>query len=361
MATLKGHKTPVLSIGISPNDKYLASSCEDRSLILWPTKHFHSKDHKSTRGNVAYDHGAHLKWSPDSKAVILHKEISRQIEVYKMSKKDGTDVYTIQPSLEFPSLNPPEDDIIALDIDSKGKFMMTCSSNKNDLVLFDLKGTLLARIDTKQMTTYFACISPCGKYVAACGFTPDVKVWSVKFSKGGSFEKVSTASFGLTGHTSGVYHMAWRNDSARVATISKDGTWCLYSFNPDLEEIKLVTSGKIDALPSSKIALSPDGKVMAISRDSSILLYGLEPNAKLLKEIENVHTETINALLFDAESRWLISTGDKHIRVFHNVIGFQKSLVELKKILEEAVTEGHKERLKQQIDELKTKLKNIGE
>lgn len=359
LATLKGHKTPVLSIGISPNDKYLASSCEDRSLILWPTKHFQSKDHKATRGNVAYDHGAHLKWSPDSKAVILHKEVSRQIEVYKMSKKDGTDVYTIQPSLEFPTLHPPEDDIIALDIDSKGKYMMTCSSNKNDLVLFDLKGTLLARMDTMQMTTYYACISPCGKYVAACGFTPDVKVWSVKFSKGGSFEKISTA-FGLTGHTSGVYHMAWRNDSARVATVSKDGTWCLYSVNPDLEEVKLVTSCKIDALPSSRIALSPDGKVLAISRDKNILLYGLEPT-KLLKEIENVHTETINALLFDAESRWLISTGDKHIRVFHNVIGFQKSLIELKKILDDAVTEGHKERLKQQIEELKTKLKSIGE
>ena len=70
--------------------------------------------------------------------------------------------------------------------------MMTCSTKKNDLALFDLKGTmLLTRLDTVQMTTYYANISPCGKFVAACGFTPDVKVWSVKFSKSGGFEKVS--------------------------------------------------------------------------------------------------------------------------------------------------------------------------
>ena len=28
------------------------------------------------------------------------------------------------------------------------------------------------------------------RYVATSGFTPDVKVWEVKFSRGGEFEKV---------------------------------------------------------------------------------------------------------------------------------------------------------------------------
>jgi len=359
LTSLKGHGDRVLAIGLSPNDKFLASSSQDRSLILWPSKHFVSNDHRSTRGNVAYDHGAHLKWSPDGKAVILHKEVSRQIEVYKVAKKEGTDVYTVQPTIEFPTLHPADDDIIALDIDCYGKYMMTCSSNKNDLALFDLKGSLLARLDTVQMTTYFASISHCGKFVAACGFTPDVKVWSVKFSKGGGFEKVSRA-FELTGHTSGVYHLAWRNDSCRVATISKDGTWRIYSVNVDTLDVKQVACEKIDAQPDSKLALSPDGKVLAISKNKNILLYGLEPTSFVM-EIENVHTLPITGLLFDAESRWLISSGDKHIRVFHNVIGFQKTLVDLKQTLDDAVTQGHKDRLKEQIQGLKAKLKSIGQ
>ena len=156
LTTLKGHGDNVLSMDLSPNGKFLASSCANRSLLLWPTKHFHSKDHKVVRGNVAYDHGAHLKWSPDGKALIVHKEVSRQIEVYKVSKKEGSDSYSLLPALEFATLHQAEDDIVALDIDSNGRFMMTCSSNKNDLVLFDLKGSLLERIDTFLMTTHYA-------------------------------------------------------------------------------------------------------------------------------------------------------------------------------------------------------------
>ena len=95
LTNLKGHSDRVLDISLSSNEKFLASSCLDRSLLLWPTKQFNSKDHKCIRGNVSYDHGAHIKWSPDSKAIIVHKEISRQIEVYKVSKKEGTDSYTI--------------------------------------------------------------------------------------------------------------------------------------------------------------------------------------------------------------------------------------------------------------------------
>ena len=77
LTTLKGHQSSVLSMDISPNDKFLASSCENRSLILWPTKHFIKKDHKIVRGNVAFDHGLHIAWSPDGKALIVHKEVSR--------------------------------------------------------------------------------------------------------------------------------------------------------------------------------------------------------------------------------------------------------------------------------------------
>ena len=230
---------------------------------------------------------------------------------------------------------------------------------QNELALFDLKGSLLSRLDTVQMTTYYASLSPCGKFVAACGFTPDVKIWSLKFSKGGSFEKISRA-FELTGHSSGVYHFAWRNDSSKIATISKDGSWRIFSIDTEHFDVKLTASGKFEARPDSKVALSPDGKVLAISKDKSIHLYGLEPT-QFIKEIENVHTEVINNLLFDAESRWLITGGDKHIRVFHNVIGFQRTLIEFKQVLDEAVTQGHKDRLKQQIEELKAKLKSIGE
>lgn len=41
-----------------------------------------------------------------------------------------------------------------------------------------------------------------GRFVATFAFTPDVKVWEVKFSRLGEFEKVARA-FDLIGHSSG--------------------------------------------------------------------------------------------------------------------------------------------------------------
>ena len=73
------------------------------------------------------------------------------------------------------------------------------------------------------------------------------------------------------------------------------------------------------------------------------------------------HITVFDFIFFLPNFRWLISSGDKHIRVFHNVIGFQRTLLDLKQTLEDAVTQGHKERLKQQIQELTTKLKSIGQ
>ena len=105
------------------------------------------------------------------------------------------------------------------------------------------------------------------RYVATSGFTPDVKVWEVKFSRGGEFEKVrglatlsccrieltrwcgpshsphtaaaSTASasghktlsllqFGRDLYSSLPCIFYCSADSGRMATVSKDGTWKVF-------------------------------------------------------------------------------------------------------------------------------------
>lgn len=59
------------------------------------------------------------------------------------------------------------------------------------------------------------------------GFTPEVIVWEVVFSKSGEFKQVVKA-FDLAGHTSGVHDFAFSADSSRIATVSKDGTYRFY-------------------------------------------------------------------------------------------------------------------------------------
>lgn len=47
-----------------------------------------------------------------------------------------------------------------------GKFIMSASSDTTILV-WDLKGEVLASINTNQMTNSYAAISPCGRYNTA--------------------------------------------------------------------------------------------------------------------------------------------------------------------------------------------------
>jgi len=65
----------------------------------------------------------------------------------------------------------------------------------------------------------------------------------------------------------------------------------------------------------------------------------------------------ITGLLFDAEGKWLISSGHKHVRVFLNVPGYLLSLQELKVNKLQAKTEGMKQRVQEQIQSIEDILK----
>ena len=43
-------------------------------------------------------------------------------------------------------------------------------------------------------------------------------------------------------------------------------------------------------------------------------------------EITDVHTQPITRVLFDAAGKYVLTTGDKHVRVFHNVPGHRTSI-----------------------------------
>ena len=100
--------------------------------------------------------------------------------------------------------------------------------------------------------------------------------------------------------------------------------------------------------------MSPNGKIIAISRNKDIILYSAIPDdgGKKLGEISNVHADVITGILFDSESKWLITSGDKHVRVFLNVPGYQLSLQDLKEGQRKSKTEGMKQRIQEQIESI---------
>lgn len=71
--------------------------------MLWCTKDLTQKEHKSLRVNVEFDFSTRVKWSPDNKAIIIHKHTENVAEVYKLEKKNN---WLSSPSkvLTFPQV-----------------------------------------------------------------------------------------------------------------------------------------------------------------------------------------------------------------------------------------------------------------
>jgi len=358
--SLKGHSARVLDLDFSANGKYLASCGEDRTVLVWMTKDFREREHKNIRGNVEYDHALFVKWSPDSKAYVVQKAVQNCVEVYKINKKPDGGLGNISVAVTFPPKH--ETDIIGMGIASTGRFIITCS-DKTDLIVWDLKGEVLQRVDTYHNLTYCAKVSPCGRFAATSGFTSDVKVWEVKFNRSGEFEKVSRA-FELTGHTSGVYGFAFNSDSSRMATVSKDATFRVYDTNIEYskgQDPSLIMSGKYegDANNRSIIALSPDGRVVAIAHDKSVRFYSVL-TGKSEGCIEDAHSEPITSVVFDSNSKYVLTAGDKHIRVFHNVPGLKIAVQDLEATLKkQSSNSAAKERIENQIKEAEETLAKI--
>ncbi|XP_057295266.1 transducin beta-like protein 2 isoform X2 [Hydractinia symbiolongicarpus] len=359
VASLKGHTGTVLKIDFSSNGKFMASCAEDRTARLWNVKDFVLKDHKYSRVNVEFDHATSISFSPDSRAFIVSLGLLKTIRVYKINKKkdEGNSSIAVRQEFDFPSQH--KGDILNAEISSTGKFIMSADKD-TQIIIWSLKGDVLEKIDTLLVYNSLVSISPCGNLVAACGFTSDVKIWNVGFNKSnGEFQQVSKV-LELKGHSAGVLSFSFTNDSKRVGTVSKDGTWKIWDIDVNYlkgQDAYLVKTGSYTPPPdgmSTHIALSHDYFTVALALGTSIQLYNATTQ-ELGEELTDVHQGNITDLKWHSESRQLVSAGgtDRSIRVWHNPVGVQASLNDLEEKLPKAKSESMKERIKQQIEDSK--------
>ncbi|CAN9501178.1 unnamed protein product [Ophioblennius macclurei] len=353
-SSLKSHSGNVTCLDFSSNGKYLASCADDRTVRIWSTKDFLDREHKCFRANVELDHATLVRFSPDSRAFITWLANGDSIRIFKMMKKDDGTFAFKAAAEDFPQKHKAP--ILNIGIAETGKFIMSASTDTS-IHIWDLKGEVLASINTNQMTNSYASISPCGRFVASCGFTPDVKVWEVCFGKGGEFREV-TRAFDLKGHSAGVHSFAFSNDSHRMVTVSKDGTWKLW--NTDVEYKKQQDPYLLKTVPcsssdGSRVALSPDGRVLAVSDGCNVTMYDAT-SGRLEEELRGVHATEITDLRFDVSGRFLACSGDKAVRVFHNAPGYRAAIRDMQDMLRKAQNEAMKQRLQQQIKDAQSAL-----
>lgn len=365
LTTLKGHVKDVLDLDFSSNGRYVASVSSDRSLYLWNVKDFSGRDHKMHRCTVELDNANHIIFAPDSKYVLMSLRSANKLDVYKMTKKEGTQNYKFSrvESIEFPVVHA--EDINNIGIACNGKFVMSASAD-NQLVIYSLHGDVLKKIELKLNILYNACISPCGRFVGASGFTPDVLVFEVLFDRQGNFQDIKKA-FELKGHSSGIYSFAFNQNSTLCVTASKDGTWKVY--NTDVrysqgEETKIIASGEFEVLKNArpesvKVVMSPSGNSFVISASRHIRLYSTLQPQKEFKMILDAHDKPISGLRLSSCGKMIASCGDRYIRIFHNVAEFYSNVVSLEKTIQETREDSRRRRLEEQLHEAKQTLSHF--
>ncbi|XP_048180845.1 transducin beta-like protein 2 isoform X2 [Corvus hawaiiensis] len=357
VAALKGHSSPVTCLDFSSNGKYLASCSEDRTVRLWSTRDLAGREHRCLRANVGLDHAELVRLSPDSRAFIVWLANAETIRVYKMTKKDDGSFTFTATSGDFPKKHKAP--VINIGIAETGKFIMTASSDTT-ILIWSPKGEVLASINTNQMNNAYATVSPCGRFVASCGFTPDVKVWEVCFGKNGDFREV-TRAFELKGHTAGVQSFSFSNDSRRMATVSKDGTWKFWDTDVEYKKQQdpyLLLTGQCAVLEPCRIALSPDSRTVAVAGGTDIVVYNTR-HGEEEERFLGVHSHRIADLAFDTTGRYLVSCGDRAICVFHNTAGHRAVVEEMEAILKKTGNKATRERLEQQISSARKALAAI--
>ncbi|GLG96411.1 Probable cytosolic iron-sulfur protein assembly protein Ciao1 [Gryllus bimaculatus] len=298
LTSLKGHSGQILDMDFSSNGKFLATCSDDRSLLVWNTRDWTQKEHKNVRVNVELDHATLVRWSPDSKAMVVRRAADNALEVFRVARRADGLVGAITRAATFPKLH--EEAVVGLGVACSGRFMLTCSEG-TDLLISDIKGQPLARVDTYLMHTYTARVSPCGRFIAASGFAPDVKVWEVTFSKSGEFQSVNRA-FELSGHSSGVFDVAFNSDTTRMATVSKDGTWMLFDTNVEFkkgEDPHLLMSQKypLQTGSTAHLALSPTADVIVIGAGNQLHFY-VTRTGELDRTIKNIFSVYHDAHIF---------------------------------------------------------------
>eukprot|EP00731_Ephydatia_muelleri_P023093 Em0015g676a len=356
-ADFKGHTEAVVSLDFDSSGKYLASSSEDRTIRLWSMKDLNDKEHKYIRRSVELDHASHIKFSPDSTAVIGYLSNENKLQIYRISKPSQTGV-NFTDIIEFPVLGVM--DVISIGIASTGKFVMIGTTTA--FQIWTTKGEVLATVETHQTPNTCAVVSHCGSFVACAGFTPDVKIWEVEFAKGGEFLKVSSA-MQLKGHQASVLSVSFSSDSQRMASVSKDGSLKIWDINvryKQREDPKQLRTASLPEQGPSIVAISPDGRVTVVAVNCSIYIYS-SISGQIIQSLTEVHGGGITSLAWESASMYFASSGglDRYIRIWNNVAG-QKILVdELKDKLPKATSEALKRRMQQQIEETENRLKTF--
>ena len=271
LKTFSGHERIVESLDFSSNNKFLISSSSDKSVRIWDLK---------TNENVHnFDIGNHrvqdLRFAPGSQSFATAGSDS---SVIIWDAKDGSRVRTLKfhkGKINALSYHPQDSVLLSAGSDSKW-------------VLWDLvsgKSMLSHKGHTSQILA--ASFSPDGKRFATAGSDLFIKIW--EYPQGEELGK-------LKGHKKPVTTLAFSPDGKLLASGSKDNQIFLWRLEPEISKTPFrKLDGHSDTV--TQVFFSKAGKALiSISKDKTMRLWEVK-SGKMLRILHGDSTPLVAAAL----------------------------------------------------------------
>ncbi|BBM86144.1 caspase family protein [Candidatus Uabimicrobium amorphum] len=337
-----GHKAPTESLSFSPDGKTLASVSVDNTIIIWEAKTGRQIAKYTLNGfatQVSFNHNGKILIyseidSDNEKSTIILQDVEKNRKLQSIAIDGlvrglifGSDnkklIYSLQngevrlhdiltnKTTELAKHGKP---VTAIALSPNGQIL--CSASKDDVIIQNIfSGKKLMPPEFFSSTTSIA-FSPNGKTLAFSSNDSKIHLWdmesnrklatfeksirpllSVAFSPDG---KSIAASWGdqiliwdiasgkqtlnLTGRTSKFFRIAFSPDGKNLASTSAEGAVRVWDITTP-EEIKKITPKTIkkegDAIFAT--ALSPDGNILAIAKNSFAGLYAHQNRDQIRK------------------------------------------------------------------------------
>ncbi|SMC85411.1 helix-turn-helix domain-containing protein [Lentzea albidocapillata] len=301
VTVVSGHDEPASYAVFSPDATLLATTGDDRMLIIWDfTDSYHPKELGRVR---AGDHATHgMAFSPDGKTIAT-------------AGWDGFvrlfDVSDARKPVEKARIAGHTGQVQAVQFTPDGRSLVSSGQDRT-IRIWDVSGpaTVIRTIQAHDGNAHGLSLSPDGSTIASASWDGTVKLWEL--ATGAPLSTIDPAP----GDTA-MDGVAFSPDGRTIATGADNGDVRLWDVT-DARNPALLSLAGGHTFSVHTVAFSPDGRFLASAGgDKGTRLWDVrDPRNVALASVIGGHGDALTSVTFSSDSRHMVAaTNDTEFRV----------------------------------------------